>query len=135
MAETVAGVDGVRAVAPQVEGIGQVLDADGEAIGADGPPTMAEAWIDDPDLTAWEVTDGRAPTGPGEVVLDRASAETAGVVPGDQVTVLVPDPVEVDLVGIVSFGDPSDGNASIGDPRLATGWSEPAGRQVFEVSW
>ena len=105
VADTVADVDGVAAVALSVEGVGQVLDAEGDAIGADGPPTRAEAWIEDPALTAWEVAEGREPTGPGEVVLDRASAETAGVAPGDQVTVLVPDPVDVEVVGIVTFGD------------------------------
>src|SRR5690606_8666005 len=55
--------------------------------------------------TAWEVVEGRAPSGPGEVVLDRGSAEEAGVAPGDRVTVLVPEPVEVEVVGVVAFGD------------------------------
>ena len=105
VADAVAEVDGVRAVAPSVEGVGQVLDAEGDAIGADGPPTRAEAWIDDPSMTAWQVAEGRAPAGPGEVVLDRGSAEAAGVSPGDQVTVLVPDPVDVEVVGVVTFGD------------------------------
>ena len=75
--DQVAAVDGVAAVAPSIEGFGQLLDADGEPIGGDGPPTMATNWVDDPALTGWDLVEGRAPAAPGEVVIDRASAEEA----------------------------------------------------------
>ena len=102
---TVAALDGVATAVPTVEGVAQVLDADGDPIGGNGPPTMAAAWIDDPDLTGWDLAEGRAPTGPGEAVLDAGSAEDAEVGVGDDVTVLVPDPVTVEVVGIATFGD------------------------------
>src|SRR5688500_2177805 len=36
--DTIRTVDGVFAVAPSVQGVAQVFDADGEAVGGDGPP-------------------------------------------------------------------------------------------------
>ena len=102
--ETVARVDGVAAVAPSVQGVGQVLDADGEPVGGDGPPTIAGNWIDDPALNGWDLAAGRAPAASGEVVVDRGSAEAAGLTLGDSATVLVPAPVPVTVVGIVTIG-------------------------------
>lgn len=105
LVDQAAAVEGVDAVAPQVEGTAQVLAADGSPIGGDGPPTMAAGWIDDPALTGWDLADGRAPAADHEVVLDRATAEEAEVALGDTVTVLVPDPIDVTVVGIATFGD------------------------------
>lgn len=103
--DVVRAVDGVAAVAPSVDGIGQVLDADGEPIGGDGPPTMAANWIDDPELTGWQVVEGAPPAGPGEVAIDRGTAETADLGVGDQATILVPDAVTATVTGIIAFGD------------------------------
>ncbi|MGE3620452.1 MAG: ABC transporter permease [Acidimicrobiia bacterium] len=101
----IAGLDVVAAAAPTVEGTGQVLDPEGDPVGGGGPPTVAAAWIDDPDLTGWDLVQGRAPTGPGQVVVDRATARDADVGPGDVVTVVLPDPVEAEVVGVAAFGD------------------------------
>jgi putative ABC transport system permease protein len=103
--DLVTSVDGVRAAVPSIEGVGQVLDADGEPIGGDGPPTFATNWIDDPSLSGWRLADGRAPDASGEIVIDRGTAEDAGLTVGDTATVLVPDPVAVEVVGIATFGD------------------------------
>jgi len=107
--DTVLAVDGVEAAVATVEGTAQVLDADGDPIGGNGPPTMGGNWIDHPDLAAWELAAGRAPAAPGEVVLDVATAEDAGVGPGDTVTVLVPGPLEVTVVGTATFGGDDGG--------------------------
>jgi putative ABC transport system permease protein len=103
--DRVAAVDGVADVVATIEGTGQVLDADGDPIGGNGPPTVAAGWIDDPARTGWDLAEGRAPETPGEVVIDRATATDAEVAVGDTVDVLVPDAVQVTVVGIATFGD------------------------------
>ncbi len=103
--ETIAEVDGVAKAVPDIAGRGQVLDADGDPIGGNGPPTFAAGWIDDATLTGWDIADGRAPEAAGEVVIDRATATDAEVEVGDTVTVLVPSPIEATVVGVATFGD------------------------------
>src|SRR4030095_1452875 len=73
--DQVAGVDGVAAAAPQIDGRGQIVGSDGDPLGGNGPPTLATNWIDDPDLNPYVLASGRAPEAPGEVVIDRRSAE------------------------------------------------------------
>ncbi|MGD9995892.1 MAG: ABC transporter permease [Ilumatobacteraceae bacterium] len=101
----VAEVDGVGRAAAAVEGIAQVLAADGEPIGGNGPPTLAGNWIDDPDLNSWHLSSGRAPRADDEVVLDVSTADRGDLAIGDTATVLTPQPVEVTIVGLAKFGD------------------------------
>jgi len=103
--DSVRSIDGVAAVAPLIEASGQVLDADGRGVGGDGPPTYAANWIDDEALTGWRLADGEAPDRPGEVVVDRGTAESADLGVGDTAFVLVPEPVTVTVVGVATFGD------------------------------
>ena len=110
LVDEVAALDDVVAVSPDVEGTGQVLDEEGEPIGGNGPPTVAAGWIDDPALTGWALGEGDPPAAPDEIVLDRGTAESASVGVGDPLTVLVPEPVEVTVAGIATFG----GDDSIG---------------------
>jgi putative ABC transport system permease protein len=97
--DSVATVDGVRAARARVEGEAALAGA------GDRPTTVAEGWIDVPELTPWRLAGGRAPAAPGEVVIDRALARDAGFGVGDDVTVLVPEPVPATVVGIATFGD------------------------------
>src|SRR5690606_5319339 len=90
---------------PSVEGLGQIVGADGKGIGGDGPPTLAGNWIDDPRLAPWRLAEGRAPAADGEVVIDRGSAEAGDLAIGSTTTVRTPDPVPVTVVGIATFGD------------------------------
>lgn len=103
--DTVAALPDVASVAPRIEGIGQIVAADGGAIGGNGPPTMAGNWIDDPDLTPWRLAEGRAPAGPGEVVIDRGSADAGDLAVGSTTTVRTPAPIPVTVVGIATFDD------------------------------
>ena len=54
---------------PSIEGFGQIVGADGDPIGGNGPPTIAGNWIDDPELNPCAARRGpappRAPTGRG----------------------------------------------------------------------
>ena len=103
--DEVATVDGVAASVEQIEGFGQLNDADGEKLGGFGPPTVAGNWIDDVDLNPWRLVEGRAPEGLDEVVINRGAAEDGHLGVGDHTTVETPTPVAVEIVGIATFGD------------------------------
>ncbi len=103
--DQVATVDGVAAVAPSISGMGQIVGADGQALGGNGPPTLAGNWIDVPELSPWRLAEGRAPAAAGEVVIDKGSADAGKLTVGSTTTVRVPDPVPVTVVGIATFGE------------------------------
>jgi putative ABC transport system permease protein len=105
LASQIAGAPGVTGTAPLVEGKAQLVGADGDRIGGNGPPLRGSNWVTTPGLNPWHVVAGRAPAAPGEVVIDRASAETGDLHVGDPTTELVPQPVKVTVVGIAAFGD------------------------------
>jgi putative ABC transport system permease protein len=105
LVDDVAGVDGVATAEPVVLGYGQLLGTDGEAVGGNGPPQQAGSWVTDPDLNAYRLAEGRAPEGDNEVVVNRGAAEDGGLSVGDTTTVLTPEPVEVTIVGLATFGD------------------------------
>ena len=105
LVDDVAGVDGVETAEPVVTGFGQLLGADGEAVGGGGPPQLAGSWTTDPDLNPYRLADGRAPEGNDEVVVNKGAADAGDLAIGDTTTVLTPEPVEVTIVGIATFGD------------------------------
>ena len=105
--DRVASVDGVAGVDGNVAGYARVIDADGEPVGdpAMGAPTFGSNWPTDDALNPFDLTDGRAPTSDGEVVIDRGVAEDTGFGVGDTIQVQTARPVdEYELVGIVRFG-------------------------------
>jgi putative ABC transport system permease protein len=124
--DRVAAVDGVATVAPSVEGFAQIVGADGTPLGGEGPPTLGANWIDDPTLTAYDLAEGRAPARPGEVVIDRGSAEAGDLAVGDEVTVLTPAPVTATVVGVATFGDADN----LGGTTLAA-FSFPEAQRLF----
>src|SRR5918995_1282347 len=105
LVDEVAAVDGVAAAEPQIEGLGQLLGADGDAVGGGGPPQLAGSWTADADLNAYRLAEGRAPDAGDEVVINRGAADDGDLQIGDRTTVLTPEPVEVTIVGISTFGD------------------------------
>ena len=110
--ERVRTVDGVAAAEPVIEGFGQILDHNGDAIETNGPP-RAGSWTGDAVLNPWRLAEGRAPRALDEVVIDRASATDAGLRVGDRTTVLTPQPVRVRISGIARFaGEDSFGGSS-----------------------
>lgn len=118
-------VPGVAAVAAQSEGVAQIIDTDGQAIGGGGPPTVGSAWIDDPELNPYRIREGRGPARSGEVVIDALSAETGEIALGDTIEVRVPDVLEVKVVGIAGFGgrDSMAGTTLAAfDPATAQRW-------------
>ena len=105
LVDAIGGVDGVRTAEPVVSGYGQLLGADGEALGGNGPPQTAGSWIGDPDLNPYRLAEGRAPEGGDEVVVNRGTAEDGDLRVGDTTTLLTPEPVTVTIVGIATVGD------------------------------
>lgn len=104
LADDLAKVPGVAAAAPNIQGAGQLIDAHGKPIGGQGPPTLAGNWIDDPELNAYQLADGRTPRKSGEVVINRGAAKTGDLKVGDTTTLRTPDPVKVTIVGLATFG-------------------------------
>jgi len=79
----VQGIEGVAAVTPILEATDTIAAADERAVAyvVGLPP---EASMGGP----WDVAEGSARPGPGEIIVDRAFARTAGVSIGDSVEVL-----------------------------------------------
>ncbi|MDQ2677887.1 MAG: ABC transporter permease [Actinomycetota bacterium] len=100
---TIEGAEGVDVVVPAIDGLAQVLDSDGDAIGGNGPPTLGGAW-DATDMNPYDLVDGRAPETSGEVVIDRGTARKGELGVGDTTRVRTPTPVDVTIVGIAAFG-------------------------------
>jgi putative ABC transport system permease protein len=124
--DQVAAVPGVRAAVPSVEGTATILGKDGKRIGGDGPPTTGTNWVADPGLNPYRLAEGRAPQAPGEVVIDRGAAKDGDLHVGDTTTVLTPQPVQVTVVGIATFGDLD----SLG-PTTYTAFTLPQASELF----
>ncbi|MET8223446.1 FtsX-like permease family protein [Streptomyces sp. NPDC005301] len=103
---------GVAAAVPDIQGAGQLVGADGEPVGGQGPPTVAGNWITDPGLNPYRLAEGRAPARSGEVVINRGAAKKGGLEIGDTTTLRTPDPVKVTIVGLATFGG-EDGMAQV----------------------
>jgi len=105
--EQVRAVDGVAEAEGFVQSFAQYLDADGNPIGGNGPPTMGLSYVASPSSPIRIAEGGgRAPMGPGEVVVDKGTAEAQGFAIGDTVQILIGDGVrEFEVVGISTFGE------------------------------
>jgi putative ABC transport system permease protein len=100
----------VRAIAgradaqPYIEGYGQLVGRDGKAIGGGGPPTRAANWISDPELNPYRLVSGHSPLADDEAVINLGAAKSGHLGIGDTTTLLTPQPVQVRIVGIATFG-------------------------------
>ncbi|GHI09685.1 ABC transporter substrate-binding protein [Streptomyces cellostaticus] len=112
LVRTVERVPGVAAAAPNIQGAGQLVAADGKPVGGQGPPTLAGNWITDPKLNPYRLAEGRLPARSGEVVVNRGAAKKGGLKIGDTTTLRTPDPVKVTVVGLATFGG-QDGMAQV----------------------
>jgi putative ABC transport system permease protein len=88
IADTIRAVDGVAVAEPIVQRYAQLLDADGEAISPPGGPTFGVSWEGDDGIQGVTVKEGRAPNGPDELAIDKATADTEGFEVGDTVSYL-----------------------------------------------
>jgi putative ABC transport system permease protein len=107
--DVVAAVPGVAVAQGSIEGYAQPISKDGEAIGGQGPPNLGFNWTADDGLNPLSIAEGngRAPQGPGEVVIDAAVAKDFDFAVGDSITIqfeTIP-PEEFAVVGIANFGE------------------------------
>jgi len=103
----VRAVPGVEAAEGQVQGSLRLIGRDDKPIGnADaGPPTFGLNWLTEPALNQWKLVAGNAPTGPGQLVLDKKTATDNGFSVGDHLKVAVQQGnPEFTVVGIATFG-------------------------------
>lgn len=103
----VRAVDGVELAVAAVGGSAQLVDADGEPIGGQGPPTLGFSWTEEPALNALRIdeSNGRPPTAVGEVAIDIATAEANDLAVGDDVTIATArGSGTYTIVGLASFG-------------------------------
>src|ERR687894_406548 len=107
LAEEVAEVDGVAAAEGSVQGYARPIGPDGEPYGNPtfGAPTIGMSWGEVDELNPFVLADGRAPEGPGEIVLDKHTADELGYEVGDTAEVQTAGGVNVaTVVGIARFG-------------------------------
>ena len=88
IAESIRAVDGVAIAEPILQRYAQLVDADGEAISPPGGPTIGVSWEGEDGLQGVTVKEGRAPQGPDELAIDKATADTESFAVGDIVSYL-----------------------------------------------
>lgn len=124
LVDEVRAVDGVRTAEGYVEAVGpQLVDSDGKVYGSAGfgPPTLVYNWIEDDQLRAGALREGRPPEADDEVVLDFDSVAGLELELGDDVTLATTQAGKetFTLVGVAGLGE--DGAESAGArPMLFT---------------
>ncbi|WP_063039298.1 ABC transporter permease [Nocardia grenadensis] len=116
--DRIAAMDGVRTVAPGIQGSVVLLDPSGKkAVQTGGAPSTGQAYI--PPQQAVAEPDpfvaGVPPAEPGQIALNTGAADRAGLKVGDHTKVLVPShggPIDVTVTGI--YAPPSDTGGFIG---------------------
>ena len=105
--DVVRDVDGVEAAEGVVGGYAQLVDLDGKPLTTTGAPFIGVSWGHEAALRPATLDTGREPDGPGEVAIDRGTAEDYGFSIGDRTTVLLANGTqpEVEIVGIFTFGE------------------------------
>lgn len=94
----------------------QVIDQTGNPRGQDqASANVAEPWLGDSPLNGFEVAQGSAPAGPGQMLLDVSTADGAGYEVGDEVTYITDAGLaSAQLVGLVTLGGADN------DPYVST---------------
>lgn len=100
----------------------QVIDADGNASGQDqASANVAEPWLGDSPLNAFEIVEGAAPAAVGEAALDVSTTDRAGLEVGDTFSYVTDDGIAgATLVGTASFGGGDN------DPYVSTLLLDPS---------
>ncbi|TVY99070.1 FtsX-like permease family protein [Trebonia kvetii] len=108
VAGPVSKVPGVRAVALDIEGYAQLVGKSGKPIGvaSNGPPTIGMAWTSVAELSPLRLLPGgQPPRGPGQVVIDKHSADIGHFKVGDKVRVLTKmSPGTYTISGLATWG-------------------------------
>jgi putative ABC transport system permease protein len=106
LVDTIRGIDGVDQASITVSGYAQIVDKAGKAVGTVNTGVLGMNWVSVPELNPFSLASGRAPTGPGEIAIDKHSADTAKLNVGDRTTVLSTGaPRPATIVGIARFAN------------------------------
>ncbi len=110
--------------------IAKILDRDGEPIGGNMPSFGLGIDPSHPRFNPLTLAEGTWASGPGQVVLDQATAQDNGFAVGDTVRVAAEGPVrEFTVTGLARFGDVD----SLGGATMAI-WDVPTARQMLGQS-
>ncbi len=88
VAETVRAVEGVDAVVPLVQGVAQIITADGELVSTGGAPTIGTSWAGDESIGGLVLRDGSFPAGRDQVAIDKATADRESIGVGERIEVI-----------------------------------------------
>jgi putative ABC transport system permease protein len=86
--DQIRAVEGVAIVEPVLQRYAQLLDADGEVITPAGGPTLGVSWEGEDGIQGVTIKEGRPPSGPDELAIDKATADNEGFEIGDRVAYL-----------------------------------------------
>lgn len=105
--EQVAALAGVDEARGSIQGVTQIVRADGTISVTEGFGVAVGAnWIVDERLNPFSISSGRAPRAAGEAVIDESTAEEQGWSAGDPIRVLsAVGPTELTIVGTATYGD------------------------------
>ncbi|MFN8122138.1 MAG: FtsX-like permease family protein [Thermoleophilia bacterium] len=102
----IRAVDGVASADGTTAGSAQIIGKDGKPAGLQGPPALGFGWTDNAELNPLKVLEGRAPTGPDDVVIDKNTFDGEDFALGDRIRIITDSGSnEYTLVGVVGFGD------------------------------
>ena len=102
---SVRRVPGVAVAEGTVTGYAQFVAHDGKAITTTGAPTLGLSYNPNQRLSSLQLSRGRPPTTPNDVVMDAGTAQKYHFVVGDHVRVLLAGPPRTFLItGLVRFG-------------------------------
>jgi putative ABC transport system permease protein len=122
-------VPGVEKASGQIFSTGALLDDQGERLGAKGPPTFISSNAPAP-FDVYDFVAGKAPDGPGQAALLKATADRSDVKLGDTVQVIGDGGRErLEVVGLADFG----GGSSFGSATVAIMTLEEAQRLTGKV--
>ena len=104
--DRVAAVEGVEKARGSIQGVTQLIRADGTTSPTEGlGVAMGANWIEDDRLNPFSLSSGRAPRVGSEAVIDVNTAKDQGWAPGDSIRVLTKTgAAELTIVGTASFG-------------------------------
>ncbi|HWM22086.1 MAG TPA: FtsX-like permease family protein, partial [Ilumatobacteraceae bacterium] len=109
LADDIAAVDGVAIVEPGLARFAQMLDKDGEPVETQGAPALGVSWTGPSGISGVAMKEGEAPAGPGEVAIDKATADKEDYEVGDDIRIVFDTGTEsFQIVGLVGLGN-SDG--------------------------
>jgi putative ABC transport system permease protein len=103
LADKLATVDGVVRASPEMQGNAMIVGKEGVVVRNGGAPTFGFAYrANDPSFT---LVSGRGPSGPGEIVVEKATLEKSGLAVGDTTKAVIgQDARTVRITGEVTFG-------------------------------